>query len=139
MDFKKVFATNKKKEEQGVWQPGPDGSEFLVARSGNPKFTKLAGDLFKPYRRLIQMGKADDKVLSELAAEVTARTILLNWRGLKDGEVEVPYSVEEAKKRLVESSDFADFIAGLSQQIAAYQDDAEEARLGNSPSASSGT
>jgi hypothetical protein len=131
MDFKKTFVTNKKKEEEGVWQAGPDGSKFLIARAGNAKFTQLAGKLMKPYRKLIQMGKADDKVISEIAAEITSRTILLDWDGFKDGDVVVPYSIEEAKKRLLEASDFADFIAGLSQQVSEYQDEEQEAATKN--------
>lgn len=132
MDFRKTFGTNKTKEEQGVWQKGPDSSEFLVARAGNKNFMKLAGDLTKPYRKLIQMGKADDKVMTEISAEVTSRTILLGWRGVVDGGEEVPYSQAEAKRRLIEYSDFAEFIAGLAQTLAAYQDEEIEAATKNS-------
>lgn len=131
MDFQKMFVTNKTKEQEGVWQVGPDGSQFLIARAGNEKFSKLAGELLKPYRKLIQMGRADDKVIMPIIADVTARTVLLDWKGMKDGDVEVPYSTEEAKKRLLASTDFADFIAGLSQQVGAYQDEAQEAATKN--------
>lgn len=131
MDFKKIFVTNKKKEEEGVWQAGPEDSEFLVARAGNPKFMKLSGELLKPYRKLIQMGKADDKIINGIVAEVTSRAVLLGWRKLKDGDVEVPYTTEEAKRRLLESPDFAEFIAALAQQVAAYQDEEQEAAVKN--------
>ncbi len=132
MDFKKTFATNKTKEEQGVWMKGPEGSEFLIARANNKNFMKLAGDLLKPYRKLIQMGRADDKVITEISAEVASRTVLLGWRGMKDGDVEVPYSQAEAKRRLVEYSDFADFVSGLAQTQAAFQDEESETAAKNS-------
>lgn len=127
MDIRKTFATNKKKEEEGVWVKGPDGSEYLIARVGNKKFAKLAGDLMKPHRKLIQMGKADDVTITELAAEVTSRTVLLDWRGVKDGGVEVPYSQETAKRHLIEFPDFAEMISGFGQQISLYQDEQAEA------------
>jgi hypothetical protein len=132
MDLKKTFATNKNKEVQGVWMPGPDGSSFRVARLGNENFTKLSGVLMKPYRKLIQMGQADDKVISQIAAEVTSRTILLDWKGVKDGGADVPYSTEAAKARLLEYPDFADFISALSAQQSQYQDEAEEGERKNS-------
>lgn len=131
MDFKKNFVTNKKKETEGVWLPGPEGSEFLIARAGNTNFTKLAGELMKPYRKLLQMGKADDQLIHEVVAEVTSKTILLGWRGLNEGGQEIAYSQQEAKQRLVSSNDFAEFIAGLSQQQAAFQDEQRDAAVKN--------
>ena len=123
MNVKKLFATNKEKEEKGVWVKGPEGAEFLVARAGNASFAKLAGDLMKPHRKLLQMGKADDKLITEIAAEITSRTILLDWKGVKDDEgKDVPYTQATAKQYLLDYSDFADLIAGFSQQISQYQD-----------------
>lgn len=132
MEFKKTFATNKEKEEKGVWANGPDGSRFLIARAGNPIFLKLSGQLLKPYRKLIQMGRADDKVINEISAEVTSRTVLLGWEGVKDDGKEVPYSQEEAKRRLLEYTDFADFISGLAQTAALFQDQEQEEAVKNS-------
>lgn len=131
MDIRKVFATNKRKEEEGVWVKGPDGAEFLIARAGNKNFTKLAGELMKPHRKLIQMGKADDALVAQLAAEVTSRTVLLNWRGVKEGDAEVPYTQEAACKMLIEYPDFADLISGFAQQISLFQDEQKEAATKN--------
>jgi hypothetical protein len=133
MNFKKLFATNKDKEEKGVWVKGPEGSEFLIARAGNASFSKLAGELMRPHRKLIQIGKADDKLITEIAAEITSRTVLLDWKGVKDDSgKDEPYTQETAKKRLIEYPDFADFIAGLSQQQSQYQDSETEERVKNS-------
>lgn len=131
MDFKKVFATNKTKEVEGVWQPGPGGSSYLIARAGNKAFTKLMGELAKPHRKLIEMGKADDDLLTDITAEAVSRTILLDWRGVTDDGKAVPYSQAECKRRLVEFPDFADMIAGLSKNMAAYQDEEKAAASGN--------
>jgi hypothetical protein len=126
MDLKKTFATNKNKEVQGVWMPGPDGSSFRVARLGNENFTKLSGELMKPYRKLIQMGQADDKLLTQIAAEVTSRTILLDWKGVKDGGADVPYSTEAGQGAPLELPRFRGLHQRLSAQQSQYQDEAEE-------------
>lgn len=131
MDFKRTFGTNKTKEEQGVWQPGPEGSSYLLARSGNKAFNKLMGELVKPHRKLIEMGKADDDLLTNITAEAVSRTILLDWKGVTDEGKPVPYSQAEAKRRLIEFPDFADMIAGLSKNMAAYQDEEKAAASGN--------
>lgn len=131
MDIRKTFATNKVKEEQGVWVKGPEGAEFLIARQGNKAFARLAGDLTKPHRKLIEMGKADDALIHDIAAEVTSRTVLLDWRGVKEDGKVLPYSPEAAKRLLIEVPDFADLIAGYSRSIALFQDEEKKAAEGN--------
>lgn len=131
MDYKSAFKTNKQKEVEGVWQPGPIG-RYLVARNNNPNYTKLVGELTKPYRKLIQIGRMDDKLLTSLICEAMSRTILLGWQGLIDDGKEVPYSQAEAKKRLEEDEDFREFVSLLSQQMSVYQDEEREAATKNS-------
>lgn len=131
MDLKKTFATNKEKEESGVWVDGIDGARFLIARQGNRNHTELAAKLMKPHRVLINMGKADDKAITEVAAEITARTILLDWEGVKAGGQEIKYSHEVAKRMLLEYGDFADYITALSKSMTLYQDDEKAAEVKN--------
>lgn len=132
MDIAKAFGTNKTKEEQGVWFSGPAGMRFLVARQGNKEFKRLAAELTKPHRRVIERGLADKKLMNEIAAEVAARTVLLDWSGVTgpDGKV-VPYSPEEAKRRMLETEDFFEFITSCSADARAYRDEELEAASGN--------
>lgn len=134
LDLKKTFATDKTKEEKGVWVQGPEGSRFLVARVGNPAFNKLSAELMKPHRKLINMGKADDALINDLAAEITSRTVLLGWEGVADddGKTELPYSQAAAKKRLIDYPDFADMISGFAAQISLFQTAAQAAEQKNS-------
>ena len=131
MDIAKAFATNPKKEVEGVWVQGPDGAEFLIARMGNESFKKLSQELAKPHRRLIQLGKLDDKVVQEITAEVMARTILLGWKGVKEGGKAIEYSPETAKRWLLAYKDFAEFISGTAATQSLYQDELDEAAAGN--------
>lgn len=126
-----VFGTNKQKEVDGVWMPGPAGMRFKIARAGNESFSKLSAQLLKPHRKLIRMGKMDDTLLTEISAEICARAILLDWEGVKDGGQAVQYSVAAAKERLIKYPDFADYITGLSQDVSSFQDDDSEAAAGN--------
>lgn len=130
MDIK-AFATNAKKENEGVWVPGPDGAEFLIARLGNDHFKKLSTELAKPHRRLLQLGKLDEKVVQEITAEVTARTILLGWKNVKEGGKPVEYSPETAKRWLLAYKDFAEFVSSVAGTQAVYQDELDEAAAGN--------
>lgn len=128
----KAFGTSKAKEEQGVWFSGPKGQRYLIARQGNDAFTKLAGILTKPHRRLIEKGLADPELLRDITAEVTAKTLLLDWDEVKgeDGKP-LPYTWQIGKAMLVEFKDFADFVAGCSTSVASYQDEEQRAAAGN--------
>jgi hypothetical protein len=133
MNPRELFATNKDKEEKGVWVKGPQGSEYLIARVGNTSFSKLSAELMRPHRKLIQMGKADDALLTDIAAEITSRTVLLDWKGVKDDAgKDVPYSQAAAKEYMVKYPDFADMISGFGQQISLFQDKEQEERVKNS-------
>lgn len=131
MDIAKTFGTNKTKEEQGVWVDGPDGARFLVARQGNTAFRKLSAELAKPHRRLFQMGKVDDAIIKGITAEVIARTVLLDWKGVKAGEKELAYTPEIGKEMLLKHEDFADFITGISTTVSLFQDELDQAAAGN--------
>ena len=128
----KAFGTSKAKEEQGVWFSGPKGQRYLIARQGNDAFTKLAGILTKPHRRLIEKGLADPELLRDITAEVTAKTLLLDWDGVKDDDGRaLPYTWQIGKAYLLKYKDFADFVAGCSTSVASYQDEEQKAAAGN--------
>jgi hypothetical protein len=131
MDIGKTFGTNESKEEQGVWVKGPGKSEFLVARQGNKKFIKLSAEVTKPHRRLIEKGLADDSLLEDIAAEVTSRTVLLDWKGVEEDGKPLQYSNAAAKAYLLKYKDFADFIAGVSRSVQVYKDEEMKAAAGN--------
>jgi hypothetical protein len=73
------------------------------------------------------------KLLTDIAAEITSRTVLLDWKGVKDDAgKDVPYSQAAAKEYMVKYPDFADMISGFGQQISLYQDKEQEERVKNS-------
>ena len=131
MDLRKAFGTNKKKEQEGVWVKGEEGSEFLIARAGNPAAEKLTQELMRPHRRRLRAGTLPDEVTKEISYTVLATAVLLGWKGVKVDGKEVPYSPEQAKELFTEMPDFADFVAGYSMEAALFQDREEKARLGN--------
>jgi hypothetical protein len=139
MDVKSQFSTNTKKETEGVWIKGGDGAEFLIARANNPAALKLSVQLMRPYRALQRAGQVPKDVQEDVGLEVLSRTILLDWKGVKEGAEEVAFTPDEAKRMLKTYPEFADFIAAIAQDYKNFQDEDEKARQGNSSSASAGS
>ncbi len=132
MDIGKAFGTNKTKEEKGVWVKGPLGSEYLIAREGNKEFTRLSAELVRPYRKMIQKGMADASLMNEIAAEVVARTVLLDWRKVRDPEGKpIPYTPEEGKRCILAYPDFAEFVSANAREMRLFQDEEQKAAEGN--------
>lgn len=131
MDLKKAFATNKKKELDGVWVKAEDGAQFLIARYNNTKAEKLTGELMRPHRRRARLGTLPDEIQRDVSFSVLANAVLLDWKGVQVDGKDVSFSPELAKKMFDEIPDFADFIAGFSMDVTLFQDRAEAERQGN--------
>lgn len=139
-NIKRLFGTNKKKEEEGVWFPGPGETSYLIARSNNDRAVKLSKELMKPYRKLIRMNQMPPEKQMEISLTVVSETILLDWKGVKDESgKDVTYTPAAGHAELKENSEFADFIAGLANEASGFRDEEEEERRGNSLSVSSST
>lgn len=139
MDVKQMFGTNKKKEEEGVWVRAGDGAEFKIARANNTVAMKMSTELMRPYRHLQRINKVPKDVQEEVGLEVLSQAILLDWKGVKEGDVEIPFSPEAAKRLFKAYPDFADFVAGYAQEHTVFQDEEAKARQGNSKSVSAGS
>jgi hypothetical protein len=61
---------------------------YTLARSGgaNKKFKKLFERLARPHRRQLDNGTLDNAVAERLMREVFAKTVVLKWETLRDGE-----------------------------------------------------
>lgn len=131
MNLKKYFGTNKDKEQHGVWIDGPDGSKLLIARFGNPASLKLGKELMRPHRAAQRAGKLDDKVLEAVAIKVLANTVLLGWKGVRDGEGDTPpeiqYSPEAAERLMAAYHDFRAFVAEYASEASLFHDQEEKA------------
>jgi hypothetical protein len=127
MDLKKDFSTNKKLEEEGAWVDVGDGGKLKIARAGNKKAIAHLRLVSKPHMAQITYGKLADEVATELAVEVIAEAILLDWSGMTDGGKPLPYSKENAIKMLTDYPDFRDLVSKISDERKTFQKEIEEA------------
>lgn len=127
MDLKKDFSTNKKLEDEGVWVDIGDGGKLKIARAGNKKAVSYSRQVAKPHMAQIQFGKLSDEVATQIACEVMAECILLDWQGMTDGGVDLPYSKENALKMLTDYPDFRDYVSQIANERKTFQKEIDEA------------
>ena len=127
-DIKQMFGVNKNLEISGVWQDIGDGVSVKVARTGNSEYQKVFEKISKPHKRAIRRGTLNNDVAEKLLIKVMAKTILLDWKGLEEDGMEVPFSDEAALRILTDYKDLRDYISDISNDIEVFkQEDDEDA------------
>lgn len=135
MDLRK-FAVDIEKEVEGVWVDIGDRTRLKIARANNPAYNKLFLKLSQPYSRMAKNGLMPENKARELFAEVTAKTILLDWENLELDNQNIPYSIEKAQEILQnpEFQPFKKFIDEFSQDEANFRQEEIAKEMGELPS-----
>lgn len=107
VDIFSQFAVNETLATGGVWIPYMGTVEFKIARDSNHQFKKLAQKHYKQYGRLLDQGGDEAEVKGkEIAIDLVARTILVDWKGgdtlMYKGKPVGEFSVEAAKQLLAQ-------------------------------------
>ncbi len=132
MDIFNAFATDEKAELEGRWFPLSKTASIKVARAGNPAYVKELRKQIDEKQLNVDLDNQSDED-NELATaaiiEVTAKTILLDFKGLSYKGKPVEYSTAMAKTFL-EIKDFRKKVDRLSADAANFRLK-EEAEVGN--------
>ena len=127
LDLKKEYAVDKNKEIEGVWQDFGSGAKMKIARIGNSEYQKVFQKISKPHRKSIRRGTLADDVAEKLLVEAMAESILLDWEGVEDGGVALPYTKENAIRVLLEYKDLRDQVTEIANEMESFkaEEDAE--------------
>jgi len=121
LNIEKIYATDKALETEGVWHKLGGGIEICVARANNKKYKKVLSAKLSPFRQDMANGMMDNDILEEAILEAMSKTILVNWKGVTEDGVEIPYSVEKAAKFLSDYEDFRDKVSDISMDMSLYR------------------
>ena len=134
--------SNVKKSEEGIWTPFESGIEFLIARMGNPKYTKLLAKLSRPHHRKLRGSRgASSDLENDLTKQAVAKTVLVGWRNLDDEDGNpIPYSQEKALEIISDPAyiEVYNFVLATAGDFQAFREEDQAESLGNSSEASSG-
>lgn len=122
MDVFAEYATDETKEEQGVWHPvGADGTELLIARSGNRKYSRLLAQAMDKHGRALDLkNEASDKLSETIMVDVLAESVLLGFKNVSYKKSPMSYSVVNART-LLGHKDFRQLVTRLSNDMEAYK------------------
>ena len=119
MDLKKEFSFDEDLSNDGVWVSIGEDAKVLIARMNNERYRKGLRKAVLPYtRRGTSMTEAQNR---EVLARMTAKYILLDWKGITEDGQELKYSEEESYRLLTEYEDFFHLAVGIASDADNYR------------------
>jgi hypothetical protein len=102
-DVFKVYATDEKKENEGVEVQLGGGASITVARMHNPNFSKCILAEHEKHKAVLDALPEDEKkkLDEEIMCRVLAESILVGFKGLGYKGKATPYSKDNAIKHLM--------------------------------------
>lgn len=130
------FRLDPEAKTNGVWIEMGGGAAFLVAAFDNPSFTDAFRKATKPYSELGK--KIPDNDQLEIMCRTMSQFVVLDWRGVYDGDKELKYSPDNAYRLLKELEWIRSRLINEAQNLENFRLKAREETEGNSEAASSG-
>ena len=125
----KQYAVSEDLAENGRRVPLGKDSYITVAKFGNKKFSEMFRKLTAPYGN--RVNRIDPKEQEEIYLECMAKTIVLDWGGIFDGEDEVTYSPENVIEMFRKYPEFHAEVLEMSKEYRTFVEDDTAEDLGN--------
>ncbi|UXO93746.1 putative pre-tape measure chaperone protein [Pseudanabaena phage Pan1] len=123
------FRTDKDAKTNGVWIPFGGGAEMKIASFDSPAFTEAFRKATKPYQDLGRSVPEDDQV--QIMTDCMAAHIVLDWKGVYEGDNEVPHSFENVRRVLKELEWVRDRVIAEARKLENFKAKQREDTEGN--------
>lgn len=141
MSIHSQFATDTKKETEGVEIPYPDAANsdgsiptFVIARAGksNKKYSRMLERATKPHRHAMKTGTISNETSEKLMMDVFVDTLLLDWKHVQDRNGKtIVYNRENAIALMKELPDLYADLTNQTQQIELFREEEKEEEAKN--------
>lgn len=132
------FGADENLQQNGAWVDYDDYSILIAyAGDGNDRFEKTFERRMRPFRsyhdnKRRKMPESIKKDQEKAFAAIYAHAVILDWKGVKRGGEEVPFSPEAAHKALIELPAFFAEVREYASTLSNFQVDSMEADSKNS-------
>ena len=125
----KQYAVDENLAENGRRVPLGKDSFITVAKFGNRKFNEMFRKLTAPYGN--RVNRIEPKEQEEIYLECMAKTIVLDWGGIFDGEDEIAYSPENVIAMFRKYPEFHAEVLEMAKEYRTFVEDDTAEDLGN--------
>ena len=126
MDITKLLV-DPAKEQAGVWTDYDETSSLLIGSITSRRYKDAYQSELDSAR--IKLRKISNEQAEKIQIKVLAKAVLLNWKGVKKGEAEYPYSQENAEYILTNCPQVREFVLQAAANIENFKaETVEEAK-----------
>lgn len=123
------FRLDKDAKVQGVWIDFGGGASIKIASFDNPSFTDAFRTATKPYNDLGKKPTDDEQI--EIMCRSMSQFIVLDWKGIFDGDDVLEFSPDAAYRLLKELEWIRAKIVSEAQSLSNFKHKAREETEGN--------
>ena len=123
------YRTDAAKKQEGVWIPFFENSQVKIAHFENEEFKAAYRRETAVFTRTKRDATPDEA--SEIMIKLMARHIILDWKGIKDGGEDLPFSIEAAENLLREVDAARERLVNEAKDWSNFRKKADEELEGN--------
>jgi len=129
-DLNTAFGVDETRVEEGVKMIFTDDSYLVVARMPNNRYERELSSQVERHAAVLELKTPEsEKLNKDILAEVIAKTVILDWKGITDGGKVIKYSAESARKMLIKYSDLKKAVVRFAEDINNYRSAEEKAAV----------
>lgn len=122
-----VFALDSDKAENGNWFPITSEISVKLRRFKSRSSQDARTEFMKPYTTMMRRGQELPEALAiEVLNKQLAKGVIVDWRGVKIGEQDVPCTFDNKFSLLQALPEFRDAVFQASVDMESFKPDAEE-------------
>jgi len=132
MGLFETFSADTDLQKNGKWVEYGDCRVLIAfAGDGNPEYEKAMERHTRPYRRYLDsdkmiMSDSMKKQVHEAVVAAYAHAVVRNWENVKEGDQEIQYSPQEAKRIMLKLPAFFADVREFAGNISNYQSESDE-------------
>lgn len=137
MNLKKAFATDPKKETEGVWVDLEDSARVKIRRFNYIPAQKYLQNRLKPHRKAIELDILSIDVLNKIYDEILSKFLVVGWEnfyyGVDDQGEDLKLDCTEKNIKIVVSDlpELRDLLIGYARSVELYKLEESEADAKN--------
>lgn len=131
LNIAKTYATNRIEEEEGKWFDTFGGEvQLKMRRFSSKKSIAIRTELEAPLKKKYKNTPVPMEENEKLALDHFCEGVLLDWKGMKENGIDVPFSISKAKEIMNTYPDF--FREALLEciDIASFRDEKKKDVMG---------
>lgn len=122
-----IFAIDTGKAENGAWFDVTDEIKVKVRRYKSKASQDARTEFMKPYAQMARRGQElPEHIATEVLNNQIAKGVLVDWKGVKAGDAEIPATFENKVAILASLPEFRDAVFAYSVEMDAFKPSVEE-------------